>query len=128
MFSNTWLRRRFFSPHLVPHLGCRKTALAAFDERPVTYDPAEIARAGVFVSIDADGGLRIERGYVRREDEAPVETADGGTETGTDPAVADERPVAVMATSGPGGGISWAGPSRSVTPRAECRSSRMDRA
>jgi len=39
----------------------------------------------VFVSIDADGGLRIERGYVRREDEAPVETVEGGTVAGTDP-------------------------------------------
>jgi ParB family chromosome partitioning protein len=70
-------------------LGEIETALAAFDERPVVYDPAEIARAGVFVSIDADGGLRIERGYVRREDEAPVEAVDGGAEAGTDPAAGD---------------------------------------
>ena len=51
-------------------LGEIETLLEAFDERPAIYDPAEIARAGVFVSIDADGDLRIERGYVRREDEA----------------------------------------------------------
>ena len=70
-------------------LGEIETALAAFDERPVVYDPAEIARAGVFVSIDADGGLRIERGYVRREDEAPVESVDGGAEAGTDPVAGD---------------------------------------
>jgi ParB family chromosome partitioning protein len=50
-----------------------ETALEAFDVRPVVYDPAEIARAGVFVSIDSDGDLRIERGYVRPEDEPPVE-------------------------------------------------------
>jgi ParB family chromosome partitioning protein len=43
-------------------LGEIETALTAF-ERPVLYDPAEIARAGVFVSIDGDGDLRIERGY-----------------------------------------------------------------
>jgi ParB family transcriptional regulator, chromosome partitioning protein len=49
-----------------------ETALAAFDERPVAYDPAEIARAGAFVSIDGSGMLRVERGYVRAEDEAPV--------------------------------------------------------
>ena len=70
-------------------LGEIETALAAFDERPVAYDPAEIARAGVFVSIDADGGLRIERGYVRREDEAPVEPVEGGAVAGTDPAAGD---------------------------------------
>ena len=50
-----------------------ETALEAFDVRPVVYDPAEIARAGVFVSIDSDGDLGIERGYVRPEDEPPVE-------------------------------------------------------
>jgi ParB family chromosome partitioning protein len=49
-----------------------ETAVAAFDERPVVYDPAGIARAGVFVSIDSDGELRIERGYVRPEDDAPA--------------------------------------------------------
>jgi len=35
-------------------LGEIEAALAAFDNRPVTYDPADIARAGVFVSIDAE--------------------------------------------------------------------------
>ncbi len=38
--------------------------------RPVTYDPDELARAGVFVSLMHDGRLRIDRGYVRPEDEA----------------------------------------------------------
>ena len=58
-------------------LGEIETALAAFDERPVVYDLAEIARAGVFVSIEGDGDLRIERGYVRPEDEPPVEPVEG---------------------------------------------------
>ena len=58
-------------------LGEIETALAAFDARAVVYDPTEIARAGVFVSIDADGDLRIERGYVRPEDEAPAEPIAG---------------------------------------------------
>jgi ParB family chromosome partitioning protein len=49
-----------------------EAALAAFDNRPVTYDPADIARAGVFVSIDAEGALSVQRGYVRPQDEAPV--------------------------------------------------------
>jgi ParB family transcriptional regulator, chromosome partitioning protein len=53
-------------------------ALEAFDERPVVYDPTEIGRAGVFVSIDSDGDLRIERDYVRPEDEPPVEAVEGG--------------------------------------------------
>src|SRR5262249_49491797 len=45
----------------------------ALNDRPVAYDPDEIAFAGAFVSIDRDGSLRIERGYVRPEDEPPVE-------------------------------------------------------
>ncbi|MCF3947224.1 ParB/RepB/Spo0J family partition protein [Acidiphilium iwatense] len=54
-------------------LGEIKQALEAFDDRPVRYDPADIAIAGVFVSIDAGGGLVVDRGYVRPDDELPVE-------------------------------------------------------
>ena len=53
-------------------LGEIETALAAFENRPARYDPPEIARAGVFVSLDRNGELFIERGLVRPEDEAPV--------------------------------------------------------
>jgi len=54
-------------------LGEIETAMATLEDRPVRYDPAEVARAGAFVSIDGEGGLRIERGFVRPEDEPPVE-------------------------------------------------------
>lgn len=57
-----------------------ETALAAFDDRPVVYDPAEIARAGVFISIDREGRMSIDRGYVHPEDEAPL-AVDGGDDT-----------------------------------------------
>ncbi len=50
-----------------------ETALAAFDNRPLLYEPAEIVHAGVFVSIDADGYLAVDRGYVRPEDEPSVQ-------------------------------------------------------
>ncbi len=43
------------------------------------YDPADMAIAGVFVSIDRGGALEIEPGWVRAEDE-PVIEPDGGTE------------------------------------------------
>ncbi len=81
----------------------------ALIQRPPVYDPAEIAMAGVFVSIDGNGKLRVERGYVRPEDEPPVaekadETAlagessaqgqDGyGADDGTDPGRADSRVI-----------------------------------
>lgn len=47
-------------------------ALEAFDERPAIFDPVEVACAGVFLSIDNDGDLKVERGYIRREDETPA--------------------------------------------------------
>jgi ParB family chromosome partitioning protein len=62
-------------------LGEIETALEAFEARPRIFDPAEVARAGVFVSIDHDGQLLVDRGYVRPEDEAPViepDQEDGG--------------------------------------------------
>jgi ParB family chromosome partitioning protein len=55
-------------------------AIADFEARPMRYDPAEVARAGVFVTIDHDGRLLIKRGYVHAEDEAPDATADAGVE------------------------------------------------
>lgn len=58
-------------------LGEIEAAIDHLDSRPVHYDPADIAIAGVFVSIDADGLLVVDRGYVRPEDEAPVDMAEG---------------------------------------------------
>lgn len=46
--------------------------LAALNERPCAFEAAEVARAGAFVSISSEGRLRVERGYVRPEDEVPV--------------------------------------------------------
>jgi ParB family chromosome partitioning protein len=68
---------------------------SVLEARSLVYDPAEIARAGVFVSIDAEGLLSIDRGYVRPEDEPPIvadpaseaegdgETSDGSTAIGS---------------------------------------------
>jgi ParB family transcriptional regulator, chromosome partitioning protein len=50
-------------------LGELETAIDAFINRPTLYDPAEMARAGVFITLDGNGKLRIDRGYVRPEDE-----------------------------------------------------------
>jgi ParB family chromosome partitioning protein len=49
--------------------------IGALVDRPMTFAPEDMARAGVFVSIDSDGSLCIDRGYVRPEDE-PVAQAD----------------------------------------------------
>jgi len=62
-------------------MGELETAIAALNARPVVFDADEIAQAGTFVSIAADGSLRVDRGYVRPEDELPVEPE---AEVGTD--------------------------------------------
>jgi ParB family chromosome partitioning protein len=59
-----------------------ETALEGFETRPVVFDTAEIARAGAFVSIGADGQLRVERGYIRPEDELPTEPEPDPVEDG----------------------------------------------
>lgn len=59
-------------------LGEIETALVAFEDRPMLYDPSEIARAGVFVSIDSEGRLSVDRGYVRPEDDVPATDLDVG--------------------------------------------------
>jgi ParB family chromosome partitioning protein len=77
-------------------LGEIEAALAAFENRPVRYEPTEIARAGVFVSIDTEGHLDVDRGHVRAEDEpsmpvggeGPAE-ADTREANGTAPAASD---------------------------------------
>jgi ParB family transcriptional regulator, chromosome partitioning protein len=53
-----------------------EAALMAFEERSIIYDPTDIARAGVFVSVDSEGRLAVDRGYVRPEDEPPAADSD----------------------------------------------------
>ncbi len=50
--------------------------LTTLNCRPVVFDPEEQARAGVFVSLAHDGRLRIDRGYVRPEDEPVTDAGD----------------------------------------------------
>ena len=76
-------------------LGEIETARSVFEARSLIYQPVDVARAGVFISIDAEGLLSIDRGYVRPEDEAPAvvdpereaqgdgETSDGSRANGS---------------------------------------------
>ena len=71
-------------------MGEIETALQKFEDRPVRFVPADIARAGAFVSIDEDGGLSVDRGYVRPEDEAASGDPEGGIGNQADVDGADE--------------------------------------
>jgi len=81
-------------------LGEIEQALEEFERRPMIFAPDQMARAGVFVSIDADGTLLVERGYVRPEDEITAEPtgedgADGEAATG-DPDAPVHRAVITL--------------------------------
>ncbi|MBN9047073.1 MAG: chromosome partitioning protein ParB [Rhizobiales bacterium] len=78
-------------------LGEIEAALSAFENRPAIYDADEIARAGVFISIDRAGQLVVARGYVRPEDEAPV-TVDGEDDAGDGERDAEGGAVATQAS------------------------------
>lgn len=52
-----------------------EVAMEALEQRQLIYNPAEVGRAGVFVTLDRDGSLAVYRGYVRPEDEPREETA-----------------------------------------------------
>ncbi|MDW3224291.1 MAG: ParB/RepB/Spo0J family partition protein [Paracoccaceae bacterium] len=57
-------------------LGEIETAMEALQDRPVHFEEDELAIAGAFVSIDSSGRLRVERGYVRPEDEPAIPSED----------------------------------------------------
>ncbi|MDR7033023.1 ParB/RepB/Spo0J family partition protein [Mesorhizobium sp. BE184] len=83
-------------------LGEIEQALEEFERRPMIYDPEQVARAGVFVSIDGNGKLRAERGYVRPEDEAAIdgEDPDGSSGPATEGAVAGVSHAVVQVGGG----------------------------
>jgi ParB family chromosome partitioning protein len=60
-------------------MGELEAVMAGIDERPALYNSSEIGHAGAFVSIEHDGRLRIERGFVRSEDRAALRAASTGT-------------------------------------------------
>ena len=54
-------------------MGELETTIEALNDRPIAFDTDEIARAGVFITIGHSGDVQVERGFVRPEDELPVE-------------------------------------------------------
>lgn len=74
-------------------LGEIEQLLGAFDSRPMAFDPEQVGRAGAFISLDANGTLLVERGFVRPEDE-PRAASNGddaeGAAGNAEPQVADQ--------------------------------------
>jgi len=79
-------------------LGEIESALAAFEDRPMFCEPTEIARAGVFISIDSEGRLSVNRGYVRPEDEVPASDPDVGQDADVSSTEGQEEGPSVQRT------------------------------
>jgi ParB family chromosome partitioning protein len=80
-------------------LGEIEAALTAFEDRSVVYDPADIVRAGVFVSIASEGRLSVDRGYVRPEDEAPASDPEIGRDVDAPSSGGQEAGASVQSTA-----------------------------
>jgi ParB family chromosome partitioning protein len=66
-----------YSEETEAHLDDLDAQLTALNERPFILDPEDVARGGAFISLAGNGELRIERGFVRPEDEPVVEAEEG---------------------------------------------------
>ncbi|WP_447763451.1 ParB/RepB/Spo0J family partition protein [Sphingopyxis panaciterrae] len=82
--NETWAEERDVPDEVHARLDAIDVEIGALNDRPQLFEATEIAIAGAFVSIEADGTLRVERGFVRSEDEPdadiPVDGADDGGE------------------------------------------------
>lgn len=59
-------------PDVVERLDALDAEIARLGERRTAYDPEDVARAGVFVTLGPDGTPRLEAGFIRPEDDAPA--------------------------------------------------------
>src|SRR3954466_14479852 len=96
------LRRSTRGPDELPdavdaRLGEIEQALARFADLAVRFDLEVIAIGGAFVSLDASGTPKIERGFVRPEDLAPAPaqepSPDSGAPDGSAAAAQPKRPA-----------------------------------
>lgn len=91
-----WADAHDVPPEVHARIEAIDAELGALVDRPMIFDPAEQAIAGAFVTIDSDGSVRVERGFVKVEDEPVDETGQGddgrsGAEDGNLPSSADGR-------------------------------------
>src|SRR3954454_20725696 len=76
-----------------------EATIEVLEHRPGIFAPEDVARAGAYVSLGYDGRVRIERGYVRPEDEPLAEA--GANSEGGDTAL--DSAILRAAITSPGG-------------------------
>ena len=94
-------------------MGEIEALIESINDRPIVFDPADITIAGAFVSINRNGRLSVERGFVRAEDEPKVEVEP--EPVGEDAA----QQVAEIGFAGSGDGAGKAGVDDAVAEVAE---------
>lgn len=77
-----WADAHDVPPEVHARIEAIDAELGALVDRPMIFDPAEQAIAGAFVTIDSDGSIRVERGFVKAEDE-PVDEAERADDDGS---------------------------------------------
>jgi len=97
--SDKWSEEPEVPEEVHARLEAIESEIGALTDRPCIFDAAEVGLAGVFVSIDYDGTIRVDRGFVRPEDEPVEEQTDGdanpvGEEPVDDSAGGDGHPEA----------------------------------
>ncbi len=84
--------------------------LAALEAREDVWQPGDVSVAGAVLTLAADGGLRVERGFVRPEDEPRPEPATPGADgDGQDGAEADGTGEKSDSGDAPAGGTDAGG-------------------
>lgn len=88
------------SPSGQKKLAAIEAKIAAYEDRKLEYAAEDIARAGVFISLTHQGGVEIDYGFVKDEDQPQLEAADEGSvpaadaESGDEPTEAITKPLA----------------------------------
>lgn len=96
-----WSSVEDLPPEIVARFASLEAELEAFGDGHA-YDPDDIARGGAFVVLAHDGEVRIERGFIRPQDEAPVIEApqDGEGDQPSDQGPAAVEPEEEVETAG----------------------------
>lgn len=81
--NERWAEERDVPEEVHDRLDAIEIEIGAISDRPLLFDPAEVAIGGAFVSIDYNGTTSVERGFVRPEDE-PVADESRGESVGED--------------------------------------------
>lgn len=88
-----WAEERDVPQDVYDRLDAINAEIGKLADRPLVFEPADMAIAGVFVSIERDGSLCVERGYVRPEDEPAADPMPEGIEREPGSVDGDGEPV-----------------------------------